>query len=128
MPRKSQAVGGYIGRCADCSAPCADWASVPHGSFVCLNCAGQHRGLGVQVTFTRSLTMDQWTEGNMRRMEAGGNQRLTEFMRQAGLFTLSSIAEKYGHPLLALYREHIAALGEGKDPPPLTREALEQAS
>ena len=61
-------------------------------------------------------------------MEAGGNQRLTEFIRQAGLYSVSSVAEKYAHPFLALYREHIAALGEGKDPPPLTREALEQAS
>lgn len=48
-------------RCADCGAPCADWASVAHGSFVCLNCAEQHRGLGMHVTFTRSLTMDKWT-------------------------------------------------------------------
>lgn len=48
-------------RCADCSAPCADWASVAQGCFVCLNCAGQHRNLGMHVTFTRSLTMDKWT-------------------------------------------------------------------
>lgn len=61
-------------------------------------------------------------------MEAGGNQRLTEFIRRAGLYSPSSVAEKYTHPFLALYREHIAALGAGEDPPPLTREALEQAS
>ncbi|CAN0579702.1 unnamed protein product, partial [Laminaria digitata] len=53
--------------CADCGAPCADWASVPHGAFVCLNCAGQHRALGVQVHFTRSLTMDQWTGEKINR-------------------------------------------------------------
>ena len=61
-------------------------------------------------------------------MEAGGNQRLSEFIRRAGLYSSSSVAEKYAHPFLALYREHIAALCEGEDPPPLTREALEQAS
>ncbi|CAN0466309.1 unnamed protein product, partial [Ectocarpus sp. 12 AP-2014] len=48
-------------RCADCGAPCADWASVAHGSFVCLKCAGQHRSLGMHVIFTRSLVMDKWT-------------------------------------------------------------------
>ncbi|CAB1105593.1 unnamed protein product [Ectocarpus sp. CCAP 1310/34] len=55
--------GGASGifRCADCGAPCADWASVAHGSFVCLKCAGQHRSLGMQVIFTRSLVMDKWT-------------------------------------------------------------------
>lgn len=48
-------------RCADCCGLCADWASVSHGSFVCLNCAGRHRELGLHVRFTRSLLMDQWT-------------------------------------------------------------------
>ncbi|CAN0446082.1 unnamed protein product, partial [Ectocarpus sp. 8 AP-2014] len=48
-------------RCADCGAPCADWASVAHGSFVCLKCAGQQRSLGMHVIFTRSLVMDKWT-------------------------------------------------------------------
>ncbi|CAN0235566.1 unnamed protein product, partial [Ectocarpus sp. 13 AM-2016] len=52
---------GELSRCADCGAPCADWASVAHGSFVCLKCAGQYRSLGMHVIFTRSLVMDKWT-------------------------------------------------------------------
>lgn len=59
-------------------------------------------------------------------MEVGGNQRLAEFVRQAGLYPWSSIDDKYGHPCLGLYREYIAALSEGREPPALSRETLEK--
>ncbi|CAM9975569.1 unnamed protein product, partial [Hapterophycus canaliculatus] len=115
------------GRCADCSAPCADWASVAEGCFVCLKCAAQHRKLGMHVTFTRSLTMDKWTEESLRAMEAGGNERLAAFVRRVGLYPWSTIKDKYTHPCLPLYRQHLVAVAEGKEPSPLSREALEQA-
>eukprot|EP00752_Nemacystus_decipiens_P004437 g4050.t1 len=114
-------------RCADCGAPCADWASVAHGSFVCLKCAGQHRSLGIHVTFTRSLTMDKWTEGGLRLMEAGGNTRLAEFVRRIGLYPWSTVQDKYEHPCFSLYRKHLVALADGEESPPISREALEKA-
>ncbi len=30
--------------CVDCSARAPQWASVSYGSFMCLECSGQHRG------------------------------------------------------------------------------------
>lgn len=60
-------------------------------------------------------------------MEAGGNERLAAFARRIGLYPWSTIQEKYTHPCLQLYRRHIVALADGKDPPPLSRAALEQA-
>ena len=33
-----------------------------------VDCAGQHRGLGVHVSFVRSLAMDRWTPTQLRRM------------------------------------------------------------
>lgn len=46
--------------CVDCKRPGAQWASVTLGSFVCIECSGKHRGLGVHISFVRSLTMDSW--------------------------------------------------------------------
>lgn len=38
----------------------AHWASINNGIFLCLNCAGEHRGLGVSISYMRSATIDTW--------------------------------------------------------------------
>lgn len=48
-------------KCCDCPSLDTDWASVSHGTLICLDCAGRHRGLGVHVSFVRSITMDTWS-------------------------------------------------------------------
>lgn len=47
-------------RCADCSAPSADWASINLAVTLCIECSGIHRSLGVHVSKIRSLTLDEW--------------------------------------------------------------------
>ena len=47
-------------KCFECNREGAQWASVNNGIFICLNCSGKHRGFGVDLSFVRSVTMDNW--------------------------------------------------------------------
>ena len=59
--------------CADCGDTPAGWASASCGVFICQQCAGVHRGLGVHVSVVRSLTLDAWTPAQAAFMAATGN-------------------------------------------------------
>lgn len=48
-------------KCCDCQSIDTDWGDVSHGILICLECAGKHRALGVQVSFVRSIYMDTWS-------------------------------------------------------------------
>jgi hypothetical protein len=48
------------------------WRIFNNGIFLCLNCSGKHRGLGVQVSFVISITMDSWSEKQIVYMMKGG--------------------------------------------------------
>eukprot|EP01095_Lingulamoeba_sp_RSL-Kostka_P016011 TRINITY_DN760_c0_g1_i1.p1 TRINITY_DN760_c0_g1~~TRINITY_DN760_c0_g1_i1.p1 ORF type:complete len:264 (-),score=76.96 TRINITY_DN760_c0_g1_i1:147-938(-) len=66
----SQIEGNNI--CADCGA-IVKWASVNLGILICHNCAGVHRGLGVQNSFVLSLTLDDWEQEQKDNIIALGN-------------------------------------------------------
>ncbi|KAF0697678.1 Aste57867_11649 [Aphanomyces stellatus] len=46
--------------CADCGNAPADWISINVGVFLCIECSGIHRSLGVHVSKVRSLVLDKW--------------------------------------------------------------------
>ncbi len=58
------------------------WASINNGVLLCLNCAGIHRGFGVQVSIIRSLTMDNWDDTQINFLLKGGNKRFNELMKE----------------------------------------------
>jgi len=68
--------------CNDCDVSHPNWASINNGVFLCLNCAGVHRGFGVQVSIIRSLTMDNWDDNQIAFLQKGGNQRFKNLMKE----------------------------------------------
>ena len=72
---------GYIG------TPSSKWASVNNGVFICFNCAGIHHGLGVDISFVRSVNLDSWNEKQISSMSNGGNEKFKAFIKKYNLET-----------------------------------------
>jgi ADP-ribosylation factor GTPase-activating protein 1 len=89
--------------CADCKTKAPQWASVTFGSLLCLECSGAHRGLGVHITFVRSITMDSWSPKQVAMMKSSGNGQLRQWFEKHRVAHLP-IPHKYHAPPAELYK------------------------
>lgn len=65
--------------CADCNAHLQDsvWVSSSLGVFLCIQCAGLHRKLGVYTSRIKSLHLDTWSEKEIQQVISfGGNKKV----------------------------------------------------
>lgn len=47
--------------CFECSSNDNEWVSISYGILICLECAGKHRNLGVQISYVKSIYLDTWS-------------------------------------------------------------------
>lgn len=92
--------------CFDCKSSNPSWASIPHGIYLCLQCSGVHRNLGVHLSFVRSTQMDTWTWHQLRCMQVGGNANASAWFRDHSV-TSEDANTKYSSRGAQTYRAHI---------------------
>lgn len=61
--------------CFDCTAKKPGWAVLPHGIFVCIDCAQMHRSLGRHISQTKAINTGTylWFPAELAVMETVGN-------------------------------------------------------
>ena len=103
--------------CHPLSPLTGEQASPKFSTFICLTCAGTHRGLGVHISFVRSISMDAFKQHEILRMQHGGNRAWQDFFTNTSgtAFKDASIKDRYDSEVGEEWKERLTALSEEKE-------------
>lgn len=115
-------------RCMECGMKHPQWASVSFGTVFCLECSGVHRGLGVHISFVRSIAMDSWNNTQLNLMKAGGNGKCASYLSSNGITPSTPIKPKYESHVAQHYKAVLKARANGSPDPPLPPKSAPKAN
>ena len=101
--RAKKAAGNNI--CFECKSVNPQFVSCSFGIFICVNCANLLRGMGTNIFCVKSITMDNFEEKDVRRVEKSGNNRFGSFLSKNGILQNGiPLREKYDNLFAKSYR------------------------
>ncbi|CAG2245658.1 ASAP [Mytilus edulis] len=116
--------------CCDCNAKDPEWLSTNLGVLICLECCGIHRQLGVHISRTQSIVIDELGTSQLLLARVVGNQNFNEIVEakvdQTMKLKPSSPMEERLHYIKAKYEQHKYAIITSTDKEDLKQD-LKQA-
>jgi len=99
--------------CFECNHPVDQWVSVTNGIFLCDSCVAQHKVLNENVSVTKHIENDSWTEEELLMMKFGGNAKLKAFFEDYSIERVGgSLGFKYCTKAGYYYRRQLKALAQ----------------